>query len=181
MRRLTWLLLLQVVACAPVLPERSKPGGAARWAQALATDAAVRWARDAVPCRIEANGVGTEGWLPDRGGHWLLTYTSAASNARLLVSVNTDGQVTTEAEPAASATTPCPPLPADWDDSSRIWAATSAHQKGIALSTFHAILGHDAEPERYPGELVWRIRFYLQDGGYETHVVSARGQWLERY
>lgn len=182
MRRRVWVFCsLVLFACAPVLPERSKPGGAARWAHALATDAAVRWARDAVLCRIQGSGVGTEGWLPDRGGFWLLTYTSASTNARLQVSVDTDGNTTTQVEPVANATPPCPVLPADWDDSSRIWAATSAHQKGTPLNTFEAVLATDAEPERHAGQLVWRIRFFLQGGGYETHVVSAKGQWLESY
>jgi hypothetical protein len=182
LRQRAWLAcILAALACAPVLPERSKPGGAARWAQALATDAAVRWARDAVLCRIQGIGVGTEGWLPDRGGSWLLTYTSAAAGARLQVSVDTDGNVTAAPEPAATTAAPCAPLPPDWDDSSRIWAATRAHQKGTPLNTFEAVLAIDAEPERHPAQLVWRIRFFLQGGGYETHVVGATGQWLGSY
>ncbi|HZM14797.1 MAG TPA: hypothetical protein VFE28_02240 [Candidatus Krumholzibacteria bacterium] len=174
------LLVLLLVACAPVLPERSKPGGAARWAQALATDAAVRWARDALLCRVTGNGVGNEGWLPDRGGSWILTYRSAASGKGLDVSVDTDGTVQTAAVPDSMAAR-LRPLPAEWDDSSRIWAATGPHQQGVPLNTFEALLAYDAEPERYPGQLVWRIRFFLQGGGHETHVVSAQSRWLARY
>src|SRR5262245_51408888 len=174
------LLVVGLAACAPVLPERSKPGGAARWAQALATEAAVRWARDALLCRVTGNGVGNEGWLPDRGGSWLLTYRSAASGKALDVSVDTNGTVQTAAVPDSIAAH-LKPLPAEWDDSPRIWAATAPHQQGMPLNAFEALLAYDAEPERYPGQVVWRIRFFLQGGGHETHVVSASSHWLARY
>ncbi len=181
-RHRIWVALALVLsyACAPVLPERSKPGGAARWAQALATDAAVRWARDAVLCRVAGNGVGNEGWLPDRGGSWVLTYASAASGKALDISVDTNGLVTTKSLPDSLATR-WRPLPADWDDSPRAWAATRARQQGVPINTFAAELAYDAEPQRYAGQLVWRIRFFLQGGGDENHVVSAQSQWLTRY
>lgn len=173
-----WALVAVVGGCAPVLPERSKPGGAARWAQALATDAVVRWADDALLCRVVGNGIGNEGWLPDRGGTWVLTYRSAKRGKALDVSVDTDGNVKTAAVPD-SMLAALQPLPADWDDSPRAWAATSAHQQGAPLSTFDAMLGLDASPE-HAGQVVWRIRFYLKDGSFETHVVSAHSKWLGR-
>ena len=181
-RHRLWVALALVLssACAPVLPERSKPGGAARWAQALANDAAVRWARDAVLCRITGNGVGNEGWLPDRGGSWVLTYASAASGKAVDISVDTNGLVTANKLPDSLATR-WRPLPSDWDDSPRAWAATRAHQEGVPINAFDAELAYDAEPQRYAGQLVWRIRFFLQGGGYESHVVSAQSQWLVRY
>jgi len=175
------LLWLCVLACAPVMPERNKPGGAARWAQILATDAALRWERDALLVRVLGSGVGTEGWLPDRGGTWVLTYQSRAKAKSLEVVVDTNGKVFVqkpEGEPIEAA---LPPLPAEWVDSPRAWAATSTHQRGVPLNTFEAELGFDAEPERYPGTLVWRVRFYMQGGQYETHVVSADGRWLTSY
>jgi len=170
-------LLLALGGCAPVLPERNKPGGSARWAQALATDAVVRWAQDGLLCRVVGNGVGNEGWLPDRGGTWVLTYRSATRGKALEFSVDTNGTVTTAAVPDSVAAQ-LQPLPTDWDDSPRAWAATSSHQKGVPLNTFEAVLGLDAEPELHPGVVVWRIRFFLQGGGYETHVVSAKSTWL---
>jgi hypothetical protein len=167
------------LVCAPVLPERSKPGGAARWAYAAALDAAVRWSSAAALCQVEGEGVGSEGWLPDRGGAWSLTYWAPEKPGVLEVTVDTDGKVTTQesaASPVRGKT-----LPHDWMDSPRVWAATSAHQKGTPLNTFAAELAFDVEPERYPGRPVWRIRFYLQEGGYETHVVSPQAEWLARY
>ena len=172
-------VLLAVAACAPVLPDRSKPGGAARWAQALSIETAVLWAPDALLCRVTGIGIGNEGWLPDRGGSWVLTYRSATRGKALDVSVDTDGRVTTGAVPDSIAAR-LHVLPADWDDSPRAWAATSAHQKGMPLNTFESLLCQDAEPDLYPGQVVWRIRFFLQGGGYETHVVSAKSKWLTR-
>jgi hypothetical protein len=62
-----------------------------------------------------------------------------------------------------------------------VWRATVPHQRGEAISTFEAELAHDAEPERFPGRPVWRLRFFLREGGYETHVVSPRAEWLASY
>jgi len=170
---------LALVVCAPVVPLRSKPGGAARWAHALAVSSAVRWAPSAALCRILGEGVGSEGWLPDRGGAWRLTYWAPEKSGLLEVVVDTDGGVT----PTEIAATPLRgrTLPADWMDSPRVWAASNSHQKGTPINTFAAELAFDAEPERYPGKAVWRIRFYLQQGGYETHVLSPQAQWLARY
>lgn len=168
---------LVLVGCAPVLPERSRPGGAARWAQALATDAVVRWSPDAQLCRVVGNGIGNEGWLPDRGGSWVLTYRSAALGKALEVNVDTYGVVKTAAV-SDSVAARLQLLPVDWDDSPRVWAATSAHQHGVPINTFEAVFAHDAVPDLYAGQPVWRIRFYLQGGGYETHVVSAKSKWL---
>jgi hypothetical protein len=176
------LLLLGVLACAPVMPERSKPGGAARWAHALATDAAVRWSRDALLVRVVGSGVGTEGWLPDRGGTWILTYQSREAEKLLEVIVDTNGKVFVqkpEGEPFGDE--PQRPLPAEWVDSPRAWAATSSHQIGVVLNTFEAELAYDADAENHPGELVWRLRFYMQGGEYETHVVNVEGRWLAMY
>ncbi|MFQ5600708.1 MAG: hypothetical protein ACE5G2_09140, partial [Candidatus Krumholzibacteriia bacterium] len=172
-------LALQCAACAPVLPLRSKPGGAARWAYALARPAAFTWARDAALCRVAGVGVGSEGWLPDRGGAWILTYWSPAKTSLLEVSVDSDGNPTTreiDDSPARGHT-----LPRDWEDSPRVWASTSRHQRGVPINTFDVELAHDAEPERYPGQPVWRIRFYLQPSGFETHVVSPQAEWLAQY
>lgn len=186
MKRMKWkrivpVLALCVLACAPVMPDRNKPGGAARWAQILATDAATRWERDALLVRVSGNGIGTEGWLPDRGGTWVLTYQSREAAKVLDVVVDTNGKVYEQEPEGVAIDTPHHPLPVDWVDSPRAWAATSAHQKGVPLNTFEATLAFDAEPERYPGQAVWRIRFYMQGGQYETHVVSAAGQWLVSY
>lgn len=180
-KRTSLLLLIGVLACAPVMPERSKPGGAARWAQILATDAAVRWSRDALLIRVLGNGVGTEGWLPDRGGTWILTYQSREAAKSLEVIVDTNGKVFVQKPEGEPISAPQRPLPAEWVDSPRAWNATSSHQKGVVLNTFEAELAYDADPERYPGELVWRVRFYMQGGQSETHVVSAEGRWLTMY
>lgn len=176
---LVCIQLLAMLACAPVLPERSKPGGAARWAAALAQHAAVAWAEDAQVCRITGTGVGADGWLPDRGGNWTLSYWSPHRDEVLEATVNSDGVVTTQSikESAARGRT----LPADWSDSPRVWAATLAHQRGEALSTFEAELAVDAEPERYPGQAVWRIRFFMEQSSFETHVVSADAKWVSSY
>jgi hypothetical protein len=170
---------IATLACAPVLPERSKPGGAARWAYAEALDTAVRWSPAAALCRVVGEGVGSEGWLPDRGGAWSLTYWAPEKSGVLEVTVDTDGKVTSveRAESPARGKT----LPHDWMDSPRVWATTRQHQKGTPLNTFAAELAVDAEPERYPGRPVWRIQFFLQEGGNETHVVSPQAEWLARY
>ena len=180
-RKALLLLLLGIAACAPVMPERSKPGGAARWAQVLGTDAALRWARDAMLVRVAGSGVGTEGWLPDRGGTWILTFQSREAAKVLEVVVDTNGQVFVQKPAGEAIGTPLPALPEEWVDSPKAWAATSSHQKGVPLNTFEAELAYDAEPERHPGELVWRIRFYMQGGQYETHVVNAEGRWLTSF
>jgi hypothetical protein len=163
------------------MPQRNKPGGAARWAQALATDAALRWSRDALLVQVLGSGVGTEGWLPDRGGTWVLTYQSRAATKKLDVVVDTNGKVFVQTPEGEAIDALQQPLPEEWVDSPKAWAATIQHQQGAPLNTFEASLGFDAEPERYPNQLVWRIRFYMQGGAYETHVVSAEGRWLTSY
>jgi len=173
------IVLLGFIACAPVVPMRSKPGGAARWAGALSTERAARWSKGAHMGRIRGIGVGSEGWLPDRGGQWIVTYWSASKDVVLNVIVDSDGNVSAEevADPTAVGLV----LPADWQDSPRAWAATRSAQVGDPISTLDAELSSIAEPERYPGQAVWRIRFISRAGQTETHVVSAAGVWLTRY
>jgi hypothetical protein len=55
------------------------------------------------------------------------------------------------------------------------------HQVGTPISTFAALLALDLEPERYPDLAVWRIRFFLQEQGFETHIVSDQAEWLAIY
>ncbi len=170
---------LLAAACAPIMPQRSKLGGAARWAEGLAQRPAVIWADDARLCRVVGVGVGNEGWLPDRGGAWMLTYWSPDRSEVLEVTVDSDGRVTTRTlteSPARGST-----LPQDWSDSPRTWNATRPHQQGEPLSTFEVELAVDAERERFPGRPVWRIRFFMHDSSYETHIVSHDGEWLQRY
>jgi hypothetical protein len=166
-------------ACAPVLPNRTKPGGAARWAYELAQTAVFEWARDAELCRVHGVGVGSEGWLPDRGGVWKLSYWTPAKSSVLEVTVDSDGNITS-AE-VDTSTVRGRSLPTSWQDSPRVWAATMKHQVGTPISTFAALLALDLEPERYPDLAVWRIRFFLQEQGFETHIVSDQAEWLAIY
>jgi len=170
-----WIGIL-VLQCAPVLPERSKPGGAARWAFDLSQRSAILWAQDAQLCRITGVGVGGEGWLPDRGGNWILSYWSPQFPEVLEVSVDSDGAVTTNNVPDSPDRGHVIPL--DWKDSSAVWAATRSHRVGDVLSTFDAALAYNADAERFPDQIVWRIRFFLTQGGFETHILSPRGEWL---
>jgi len=166
-------------ACAPVVPQRSKPGGAARWAAALSWQAAAIWAPDAAPCRVSGAGIGEDGWLPDKGGYWQIDYWSASKQPLLEVTVDADGRLRSEEiaqSPARGHT-----LPADWSDSPKAWAATRSHQRSEPLSTLEAELGYDAEPQRYPGRVVWRVRFWLNSGDYDTHVVTPQAAWLTSY
>lgn len=173
---LLMLAALLVLQCAPVMPQRSKPGGAARWAFGLAQRPAILWSADAQLCHLAGVGVGNEGWLPDRGGTWILTFWSPAKSEVFEVSVDSDGVATTRTvddSPHRGHT-----VPPDWKDSSSVWTATRAHQKADPLSTFESSLALDNAPERFPGQFVWRIRFYMVQGGFETHFVSAQGEWL---
>ena len=158
---------------------RSKPGGAARWASALSAEEATLWSRDARLGRVRGAGVGNEGWLPDRGGQWVITYWSASKDGVLNVVVDSDGNVSTEE--VADESTRGLTLPVDWQDSPRVWAATRSAQVGAPISTLDAELSSIAEPQRYPDQAVWRIRFISRQGQSETHVVSAAGEWLARY
>jgi hypothetical protein len=163
----------------PIISQRTKPGGAGRWAEELATPAATQWSTQAALCRITGAGVGADGWLPDIGGYWLLTFWSPDEPGVLEITVDSDGG--TQSRPAPASPHRGRTLPADWMDTPHVWAATRAHQSGEVLSTFDAELAFDAEPERYPGQPVWRIRFYLQDATSETHVVTPQGVWLASY
>jgi hypothetical protein len=174
------IVLSMVCACAvPIVPQRSRPGGSARWAEALAARAAVEWSADAVLCRIQGAGVATDGWLPDRGGYWQFIYRSATQPLLYEVSVDSEGGV----QKRVAAATPARAchLAHDWIDSPRVWAATNAHQDAVLIHTFDAEFAADAEPERYPDKPVWRIRFWREDRSYETHIVSAHGEWLASY
>jgi len=178
----TFAVVVLVLVCgcaAPILPQRSRPGGSARWAEALASQPAVEWSMDAVLCRLSGGGVALDGWLPDRGGYWQLVYSSAAKPSLFEVSVDSEGAVRTR-EIAATPSRRCS-LNTDWFDSPRAWAATRAHQAGILVHTFDAELAADAEPERYPNRPVWKIRFWREDRTYEVHVVSSMGEWLAAY
>lgn len=157
------------------MPVRSKMGGAARWAYGVSQHSAILWAKDATLCRIVGVGVGADGWLPDLGGSWILTYWSRQFESVLEVSVDSDGKATTttvDNSPHRGAT-----IPVDWKDSSAIWNATRPHQVGVPLNTFTSELSNSAS-EAYPQQTVWRLRFYLTQGGFETHIVTPQGQWL---
>lgn len=179
-RRCVTLGLCTLVACAPVVPQgRSKPGGAARWAAAVSWQAAALWASDAQICRIAGAGIGLEGWLPDAGGYWQIDYWTASKKTVLEVTVDADGKLKTEDIPASPARGKT--LPRDWLDSPKVWEATRRHQRGDALNTLETELAWDAEPQRFPGRLVWRVRFFLDTRDYDTHVVTPQGEWLASY
>jgi hypothetical protein len=178
-------IVIVLVACAlagcaaPILPQRSKPGGSARWAETISLQRALAWSRQSKLCRVTGTGVGVEGWLPDRGGAWALEYWSPEKEQMLEVSVDSDG---------ATRTRPIPPgpqrgrtLPDTWQDSPKVWAATRQHLQGEPINTFDAELGFDAEPQRFAGQAVWRIRFWQEDKSFETHVVGADARWLASY
>jgi hypothetical protein len=162
----------------PILPARSKPGGAAKWAETLALSKALAWAADATLVRVTGAGIGIEGWLPDRGGEWKLTYASAARPHLLELAIDPDGAVR-ERETAKAA--PPAPVPPAWLDSPKVWAATRAHWRGEPVHTLDAELSADAEPDRSAGTVAWRIRFWLADGKVETHVVTPDARWLAVY
>jgi hypothetical protein len=171
--------VLGYVACAgPILPARSKPGGAVKWAESLALSKAIQWSTDATLVSVTGAGIGIEGWLPDRGGEWKFTYTSVAKATRMEIVIDSDGTVrdreTAKGPPAAA-------LPAGWLDSPKVWAATRAHWTGQPVHTLDAELSPVAEPERAAGALVWRIRFWTEAGAVETHVVTPDARWLLSY
>lgn len=174
------LAVCLVAACAaPIMPQRSKPGGAARWAEAVVQQRVAAWARDAQLCQVLGIGVGIDGWLPDRGGTWQLTYWSPQKTSVMQVSVDTEGKV--RAQEKGEAPQSGHSVPALWSDSPKAWAATRSHQKGEPLSTFDAELALDADREHFPGQCVWRIRFWLPNNTFETHVVSPEAKWLLSY
>jgi len=181
-RRVSWCVALLAFVwqgcAAPIVPTRSKPGGSARWAEAIATAEAYNWQTDATLCRITGAGIGADGWLPDRGGQWALAFWSANSKDMFEVTIDSDGN-------ARGGTIPAIPqrgsrLPSDWLDSPKVWAATRSHQKQDAVHTLDAELSAGAAPE-HPGDVVWRIRFWLPDNSFEIHDVSASGRWLEMH
>jgi hypothetical protein len=180
-----WLSLHRIAAAAlaalllagctgPILPARSKPGGAAKWGEAIAYGKALAWSRDAVLVRINGAGVGIEGWLPDRGGEWQFTYSSADRGLRYEVVVDSDGKVRHNERSAITLA----PLPRDWIDSPRIWNAARAHWSAEPVHTIDAELASGLAPNRAPGQVVWRLRFWMQNGVTETHWVAAAGQWI---
>ena len=179
-RRCIAFALCALAACAPVVPQgRSKPGGAARWAAVSSWQAAALWASDAQVCRIAGAGIGVEGWLPDAGGYWQIDYWAPSKKSVLRVMVDADGKLETEEIDGSQSRGRT--LPRDWLDSSRVWEATRSHQRGDALNTLESELAWNAEPQRFPGQVVWRIRFFLDTSDYDTHVVTPQGQWLVSY
>ncbi len=170
---------LAAACAAPIVPQRTKSGGAARWADALAQQRVLEWSRDAQLCDILGAGVGTDGWLPDRGGKWQLTYWCPEKPVVFQVSIDSDGNVhsTEWKDPVHRGHT----IPSTWIDTPKIWAATRLHQKAEPVSTFEAELALGADAEHFPERVVWRIRFYMPGGGYETHVVSPDAKWLGSY
>ncbi len=165
-------------ACAPIVPQRTKMGGAARWAESKAIPSAFDWASDAKLCRVVGAGIGSDGWLPDRGGEWVFTYWSAAQPALFQVTVDSDGRVrtaSTKEGPRGST------LPPGWIDSPKLWSKTRAHQKREPLNTLDAELSASAAPEHFKDQFVWRIRFWMNDSTMETHVVTPDGKWLLSY
>lgn len=176
----TLATLLALAGCAaPIVPHRSKPGGSARWAEVLASEQALLWAPDAVLCRVAGAGVGSDGWLPDRGGAWQLCYWSPLHGPVLEVAVDGDGRVRTQE--IRDAPERGRALPRDWLDSPKVWAATRGHERLEPMHTLDSKFAVDAEPERFPGEALWTIRFWLPDNTSETHVVTADGRWRAAY
>jgi hypothetical protein len=50
----------------------------------------------------------------------------------------------------------------------------------VPLSTFSSELSILAAAETHPQQIVWRLRFFLTQGGFETHIVSSQGQWIAK-
>jgi hypothetical protein len=178
---LTAATMLFVTGCAgPILPPRTKPGGAAKWAETLAYQKALEWSPDATLVRVKGAGVGIEGWLPDKGGEWSLAYSSVARGKTVEFAVDPDGKV--RAEPvAAGKEPPTTPVPRDWLDSPKVFGTTRAHWKNEPLHVLEAELSAATEPTRAPGQVVWRIRFWLSTSTTETHVVTADAHWVAMY
>lgn len=170
------LPLLACACAAPIVPQRSRPGGSARWAETLAIPKVTTWAPDAVLCAIQGAGVGADGWLPDRGGVWKLYYWSPNETSMYEVSVDSEGVVRgldVKNLPQRGSR-----LPTDWADSPKVWATTHAHQKAEAVHTLDTELSLNAEPGKYPARTVWRIRFWMPNNRIETHVVAPEAVWL---
>ena len=176
------LLVLPLVwtACAaPIVPQRSRPGGSARWAETLALPKAAAWAPDATLCAVLGAGVGADGWLPDRGGVWKLYYWSPNQASMYEVTVDSEGSVhelDVKNTPQRGSR-----LPTAWADSPKVWATTHAHQTAEAVHTLDAELSLNAEPGKYPTRTVWRIRFWMPNSTIETHVVAPEALWLSFY
>jgi hypothetical protein len=179
---LAWPLavLLGLAGCAaPIIPQRSKPGGSARWADSVAQAKVLPWAPDAALCRVSGAGVGADGWLPDRGGTWTLTYWSATKQPMLQVTVDSDG-VARAAEQKAGPEKGRS-LPPAWQDSPKVWSIARSHSRAEPVHTFEAELAWGADTERAGDEPAWRIRFFLPDNSFETHVVRPDGRWVATY
>ena len=169
------LAALVVAGCAgPILPARSKPGGAAKWGEAIAYGKALTWARDAALVRVAGTGVGIEGWLPDRGGEWQFTYSSAERGLRYEIVVDSDGKVRDNERSASTLL----PLPRTWIDSPRVWGAARAHWSAEPVHTIDAELAIGLRADATAGDAVWRLRFWMQNGVTETHWVHADGRWI---
>jgi len=173
------LLFLGGACAVPIVPQRSKPGGSLRWAETLALPKAVAWAPDAALCLVQGTGVGSDGWLPDRGGMWKLYYWSPNQISMYEVAVDSDGSV--RATDVKNLPQRGGHIPAGWADSPKVWAATHAHQKAEAVHTLDAELSLNAEPEKYPARTVWRVRFWLPNNAMESHVLTPEGVWLSSY
>ena len=167
--RLGLLLALCALQCAPVMPQRSKPGGAARWAFGLAQRPAILWAQDAQLCHLSGVGVGTEGWLPDRGGSWILTFWSPSKPDVLEISIDSDGATTTRSvddSPHRGHT-----VPSDWKDSSTVWVATRSHRVAQPLNTFQSALAHD-------GFIRYRTGKVVRPGFVQRTGLITIGQYI---
>jgi hypothetical protein len=173
------LPLLWAACAAPIVPQRSRPGGSARWAETLALPKAVIWAPDAVLCSIQGAGVGSDGWLPDHGGVWRLYYWSANQPSMFEVSVDSEGSVHTL--DVKNLSQRGSRLPSGWIDSPKVWSVTHSHQKSEAVHTLDAELALNAEPEKYATRTVWRIRFWMPNNATESHVVTPEAVWLSSY
>ena len=115
-------------ACAaPIVPQRTKPGGSARWAEAVVQQKVGEWASGAELCRLAGAGVGIDGWLPDRGGTWQLYYWSPTKPSVLELTVDSDGAVKKREIPNDPGRGHS--ITASWEDSLVCGSATRTHQK----------------------------------------------------
>lgn len=173
------LPLVWCACAAPIVPQRSRPGGSARWAETLALPKAVAWAEDAVLCSIQGAGVGSDGWLPDHGGVWRLYFWSPNQPSMFEVAVDSEGSVRTlDVKNLPQRGTR---LPSAWADSPKVWSVTHSRQKTEAVHTLDAELALNAEPEKYAAQTVWRIRFWMPNNVTESHVVTPEAVWLSSY
>jgi len=164
-----------IPAPTPAPRANSSSEGSARWAFGLARESieAEGFNADTELYVIDGVPVWNDGRLPANRGRWQFWFWNEASQLRLEIEVNYDGEITTTTERRLEAPTSRSPMPVDWVDSTIIFQAAPAFSGNVV----DGALTNLGDWPAAPGGAYWVIGCFLSQS-CPVYYVQWDGVYL---